>query len=410
MKNKTNRQFKIAIIAMLTAIVLVVASCIRFNALGDKSSASSQVEKTPETAATSEAVEPSQFTASSESAATTGVFVGIKSDGPTLQGKNGTKTSMIDGKSAWEKNKAFAEKYCTEASAVDGMKTFIGNQVYAIPQSVIEGSGDGDMSEEYSDTLFVQLYGYSLSYVDSTGWMANVANARQEKTGKRIYVFDYQEQADAYKAAWDRGQAILDGTEAGPENGIIVNGRFIEGYTARLVNGEYYIPLKAVAYAVDKDTFNDDTKNSKVTFSIPTPTGYSYVTVPYSATSVGSTHYNNVFESGNYDESAGEIWTDKFNYGDTNACFVPASQLMRYTGWYIYTDGNIVSIISDETDVSDMFVVNTQGNQSSVEQLKSGNTVTKYTDPNDKKLIDGYNDSLNDTTSESANASEPNVS
>ena len=64
-----------------------------------------------------------------------------------------------------------------------------------------------------------------------------------------------------------------------------------------------------------------------------------------------------------------------FRHGDGGSlCYVPVSELSRYTGWYIYTADNIVSIVTSDLDVTNNFVLNTQGSQSLEEQLKRGDS------------------------------------
>lgn len=319
-------------------------------------------------------------------------FVLLPSSEPTLQGHNGYFTQEDNGQKIWERDKEFADKWCTEDTAVAGLKTFLGNQVFAVPASSITGNAVPEGQED--PTVYVQLYGYSPNVVDADGYVRNISIwMRQEYTGKRIYVFDTQEDLDAAQKAWDAGQAILNGT-SDVKGALIVNGRLVDGGYPKLEDGEWYIPLTYVASVVNPDLYYNDTEKGVLTIPLQGSYAGATVSVPYSIGAPGL-YKASTFEAGNYNASLGEgadgdsFWTDQFTIGQGNACYVPASELSRYTGWYIYSDGSSVHVVTDDTDLSDLFVLDTRGNRAAANQTQNdGKTIIKYTDPNDEKLYD----------------------
>ena len=292
---------------------------------------------------------------------------------PTLCGK------LADAITEDEK---YVASLCTEETAVPGLTTFLGNQVYAIPLSALDQIPEG----ADGDTLYVQLYGERPNTVDWDGFIFDYWTwTRQEHTGTRIYVFNYQTDIDKAQLAWDKGQKILNGEDDGPVDGIVLNGRLLDSVFTTIVDGELYIPLAPVAEAFDAGRFYNNQHNFQLTIPIEQTDYRLSLLVPYNPyLRPGDEHTSEYyFTAGNTDPNCGELWEDKFRMGDGDACYVPAKELTRYTGWKISYNGRVTSIVTDARDVSDLFVLDTQGNRSAHSQLLSSNRVTKYTDPED---------------------------
>lgn len=364
-----NKKIILCVIGIVVTVGIIVASCMYLS--GGRKPADSSLQESAQTEKTT--TDPSSGQAESEIDTP---FLLLESKEPTLQGKTGYFDELYQGTQSYLEYKKFADEFCTEDTAVEGIKTVAGNQVY---ETQVEGL----------DPQYFQLFGYTPDYVDQDGWMSDMTLVRQEFTGKRIYILPTQEKVDEYKDQWDKGQAILSGKESGTKGDIIVNGRYIAKAKYIDVSGEYYIPLINVSEAVNESLYSVDIDNSIVYVPIHRTDGYTTLGVPYGATLPGSTHYTDFFTAGDEYGATGEPWTEQFQTGDGMECYVPASELSRYTGWYIYSNGNVISIVTDETEVTDMFVLNTQGNRSAEEQLKDGDTVVKNTDLFDENLQQG---------------------
>lgn len=373
---------------IILLVVLIVLGIVYLT--NDAKTTENEVTSAPATTETAE--EPIKETSETAEEG----FVLLDSVEPTLQGHNGYFTQEENGQKIWGRDKEFADTWCNSDTAVDGLKTFLGNQVYAVPASAITGAPVPEGQED--PTVYVQLYGYSPNVVDSDGFVRNISIwLRQEYTGKRIYVFDTQEELDEAQQAWDAGQAILNGT-SDTTNALIVNGRLVTGGYPKFKDGECYIPLVYVASAVNPDLYANNTQTGVLTIPLQGCYAGATISVPYSLGSPG-VYKSATFEAGNYYANLGEgatddvYWTDNFTIGEGNACYVPASELSRYTGWYIYSDGKSVHVVTDETDVSDLFVLDTRGNRTAENQtINDGNTIIKYTDPNDEKLYNMMRD------------------
>lgn len=279
-------------------------------------------------------------------------FTLLESASPTWQGVNEYKLAPA----------AAANVVCNDSTKMDGVVTFTGHQVYHV--------------DEGGQSQYLVLYGTDIQYVDAKGWMPNLAFCRKEWTGERIYVLDTQREVDEYTKAWQAGQKIISGEVAADKGTILVNGRLLSGYQYYDVQGELYVPLAAIARAVDPWSFAENGEAKTIQFSVYRPDGYECLIVPYDQTQVGSHHFESQkFASGNYFEEYGDVWNEMFRHGDGGSlCYVPVSELSRYTGWYIYTADNIVSIVTSDLDVTNNFVLNTQGAQSLEEQLKRGDS------------------------------------
>lgn len=377
------------ILPMIGIVLAFIAVAVGFSLLTHR-------EATPDSApiATAETAEPTPEPSAPATEETASAdFVLLDSAEPTLQGHNGYFTQEENGEKIWERDKRFADEWCTDDTAVEGLKTFLVNQVYAVPTSAIVGAENVDPSND--ETAYIQLYGYSPNVVDADGYVRNTSIwMRQEFTGKRIYVFETNEELEDAQKAWDNGQAILNG-EVSDENALIVNGRLVTGANVQNVDGEWYIPLLYVASVVNPDLYVNNTEAQTLTIPLQGTYAGATITVPYALRGVGSQAATDTFEAGNYNSNLGEgtsndvYWTDTFRAGDGNACYVPASELSRYTGWYIYTNGSAVHVVTDETDVSDLFVLDTRGNRTAENQIgDDGDTIIKYTDPFDPTLHD----------------------
>lgn len=308
-------------------------------------------------------------------------FTLLESKEPTMQGHNGYFTQEFAGEPAIQWDENFAEKWATSEYAVEGLKTFLGNQVYCVPISAMTE----EAPSENEEMVYFQLYGYTPNVVDPDGYVRNTRIwLRQEWTGKRIYPFDTEDELRFAQECWDAGQAILNGGEA-PEHAVLVNGRLLKGYSYQEKDGELYVPLRQIAQVVNKDLFYDSTELGILTVPLQGANVGNCVTVPYGLMNPGTFTAGGTYDLG---EAGGEnAWTDTFQCGYDASCYVPVSELSRYTGWFIYSNGESLHIVTDETDVSDMFVLADQGNRSAEQQLQGGGqTVTKYLNPNEVVL------------------------
>lgn len=275
----------------------------------------------------------------------------LESKAPTLQGNVGVKVGLDeDGNEIWMKNLHLANQYCSPETLVEGKTTAIGNHVYRVPAEYSWGEA-GEKNNE-KEMVEVQLSGLTpiSPYGENQYFLA-----RQEWTGKKIHIFDYDEEKEAFEKQWEKGQSILnDEAEATPGT-IIVDGRYLAGSKFVKVENEFFIPLAAVSEFSMLGDFRNDTNSKTLTVPYSTASGFGVCHVPYDVTKSVDQQNTNTFKS----LINGELID--FQAGNGRECYVPASELSRYTGWYIYTNDDIISIVTDELNVSDLAMVKEVG-------------------------------------------------
>lgn len=155
-----------------------------------------------------------------------------------------------------------------------------------------------------------------------------------------------------------------------------------------------------IAQELNKQACYKDTTNATYDIPLETGDGLSILKVPYDASTIGYVT-NKKFTTGNNSEDAGDdAWTEEFHAGAGNSCFVPQSELSRYTGWYIYTNGSVISIVTDKLSVTDNVVCKMdQGNRSAKAQMENGGTVTRTNTADELERLLGTD--AEDTSSES---------
>ena len=231
------------------------------------------------------------------------------------------------------------EKVNTESGP---MKSGTGHQIYK--------SRDDD--QDYI------ISGYSaMKLVD--GQVLNKTFLREENTGVRIYVMPNQSAETAFQNAWGSGSRILTGKTMAEKDAIIVDGRLIDAkYTEQ--DGEIYFNLADVAAEVDS-SFQYTVQDGKVLIY---PNEFCYVEIPTTAADIKqkeSFHVvNNTFT---FKSWAGE---DSFTIDDApvldqNTLLISARDASRMLGWRMYTNGSVLSIVSDPLNVSNKTVVYVNG-------------------------------------------------
>ena len=361
MKKKMNTKEKLSVIALFLLIAIIAVTTIALFFLKkptDDTKEQVEVTATPQPEATAEpTAEPTEQN-----------FELLESKAPTNQGI--TNYSEVKGENGLRKdeNKTFVDENATDEYIVSDVSTLVGNHVYR----------QNETMATIKEDRFYQFYGNEISWCDADGWSDDLYLPRKEFTGERVYVVDYPDEVEKFHTQWKNGQAILNKTEKGKEGNIILNGRLLENCQFISYNNDYYIPLANIAQELNKQACYKDTTNATYDIPLETGDGLSILKVPYDASTIGYVT-NKKFATGNNSEDAGDdAWTEEFHAGAGNSCFVPQSELSRYTGWYIYTNGSVISIVTDKLSVTDNVVCKMdQGNRSAKAQMENGGTVTR---------------------------------
>lgn len=301
----------------------------------------------------------------------------LPSQEPTNQGKSNYSQQIYDGALLQKDfNKQYVEEVATDEYAVPDTKTIFGNQVY---------KAAGAFESAMPSKKYYQFYGNDVSWCDEDGWTDNIYLVRKEFTGERIYVVRSNQELDEYNEAWEKGQKILNGEETGSSGDIILNGRLLS-CKYQFVNGEYYIPLKDVGEAFNSEACKIDKDNSILYLPLETGIGLVTLGVPYTqfgtAGAISTTFTASEITNKDYPE-----WTDNFHIGATSSCYVPQSEVSRYAGWYFYTNGDVLSIVTDDLSVNNNFVLYVQKDRSAKDQVAENGIIIRSSNQYDTSEI-----------------------
>ena len=214
------------------------------------------------------------------------------------------------------------------------------------------------------------------------GNIADTTFLREEDTGKRIYVFPNKTEESVFQNAWESGQRILSGKTNGDHGTIIVDGRMIPAQYFEK-DGQIYFSLVPVASAVDLSLrYTEDRGCVSVR-----PNEFLTVQVP---TNAANSEQKKVFHVAGskftFKSWSGESFSiDTMPVLDFDTTIISAENASKMFGWRMYTDGDVLSIVSDPLNVTNKTVIYTSGSMgltSVLEKDENGNDVINTYDSN----------------------------
>ena len=189
--------------------------------------------------------------------------------------------------------------------------------------------------------------------------------ARQEETGKRIYLFDSQEDVDKFLKSREEGRAVLDSASQEGDWKIVLNGQLIDGASPMLgEDGLLYLPLRQLAEAYNPPYTQFDSTNGVLyialddcLFGIPCDdasisTKNKYV---FEKLSDGYVHYRytDMGVGGNLTTLTGSPRVPQ----TAEYCWVTPDDLAFILGWDISVKGHVIHVQSDPLDDSDLYIL-----------------------------------------------------
>lgn len=222
--------------------------------------------------------------------------------------------------------------------------------------SMIYATGHQVYSSQSDEYRYI-LSGYSPIKLYE-GRISDTTFIREEGSGERIYVFPNPSEEAAFQDDWDSGQRILTGKTIGEHGSIVVDGRLIHSkYTEK--DDEIYLNLVDVASATDSSIHYSEEKG----YVAVRPNEFVTVQVP---TNAANASQNKVFHvSGGkftFSSWAGDSFSiDNIPVLDYDTTLISAENVSRMFGWRMYTDGDVLSIVSDPLNVTNKTVVYTSG-------------------------------------------------
>lgn len=176
---------------------------------------------------------------------------------------------------------------------------------------------------------------------------------RAEGTCERVRVFTSDENLGRAQAAWGRGQAILAGEEPAPEHCVILNGSLLDTKWERGEDGRVYLPMTDVAEAYDEQSEFYDVEGW-----LNVATDLQFVILPTALMpDIALEHFEVSDGTWRYASEKPPVWSDRFYLPQTDKTEMPIEDISRILGWKIYTNAEIVSIVTSELDVNDNFAL-----------------------------------------------------
>ncbi|OUP04982.1 hypothetical protein B5F36_01580 [Anaerofilum sp. An201] len=233
------------------------------------------------------------------------------------------------------------------------IKTETGHQLYRSPVEEEFYAGAEEGTDEPANYI---ISGYSLMLVQN-GVIEDRGFLREEGTGERIHVVQNSTAKDNFLKAWNDGQAILNGDTQGEKGSIIIDG-CLTSYQYTEKNGEIYFNLAEVAneicsIAPYKEESGYVTVYPNEFFSIQIPTTAAAGINPEAFNIVGDTFLFRGWNGNNFEYRAPVL--------DYLHPEISAHNASRMFGWRFYTDGEVLSIVSDPLNVNDNVVIYANG-------------------------------------------------
>ena len=225
------------------------------------------------------------------------------------------------------------------------MKTGTGHQIY---KSANE--------DEEEDARYI-ISGYSVVKLWE-GQVQDTTYLREENTGVRIYVQPNKSAEAAFLDDWDSGSRILSGKTLGEKGDIIVDGRLIHAqYTE--IDGEIYFNLGNVASQIDTAFLYSEEDGRLMIY----PNEFCCVTIPTTAANRELKEYYHIVDDHfSFSSWAGEgSFTFEAPVLEYDTLQISARDASRMFGWRMYTNGTVLSIVSDPLNVSNETVVYANG-------------------------------------------------
>lgn len=303
--------------------------------------------------------------------------------------------TAVSGKKMWEvKKDAIPDAEAVLDDTGNPVTIFTGNIVYQTKAPIQREDG----TRVY--TRFV-ISGYDVIWLDDDGTIDTPENMwlREETTAKHIYIVQDEQQLEEWTSAWERGQAALNGEISVSKGTIIVNGRILDSTHFVYQNGEYAIPIIDVAKAIYPQAQYESSLNFLSFLD-----GNGRTVIPFANCNAELKEKMGV-ANGKYTFAIPGFSMDvSLPIGSSG--LMSCSELSQIYGWKFYTDGNILLLITDECDYSNLFVLNTQESGWVDVEVISRQETAAEEQPEDKEPLDDNSSIYEDASDLTTDLSE----
>ena len=251
------------------------------------------------------------------------------------------------------------------------MKTFTGHTVYT--GKAITGAYGYDPGTIFdfivSGNDIIPVVGDMYGNFDIEAINPDALSMLYDENGKRVYVLDTQEEIDEAKYQWEQGQKVLNGELKPEEGSVVLDGRLLQ--KTKWVEHEY-----AGGYGIEMSNLVDEMLNQSYAdhfescVYIWSQEGGS---IWESAETIPARDYQDTYNIFKFDKDykfsmqvreVDEMWGDGFE-GSEERYFVlyglsyigEAKMLVDAFGWEITVEDGVMYIVTDETNVSDNFIL-----------------------------------------------------
>lgn len=205
---------------------------------------------------------------------------------------------------------------------------------------------------------------------------------REEGSGERIYVFPNKSEEAAFQDDWNSGQRIISGQTIGEHGDIVVDGRLIHSQYSEK-DGQMYLNLVEVASAVDSSLYYSEEQG----YVYVRPNEFVTVQVPTNAANSQQKKVMHVTgDKFTFSSWAGDSFSiTNIPVLDYDTTLISVENASKMFGWRMYTDGDVLSIVSDPLNVTNKTAIYTSGSMgltSVLEKDEFGNEVINTYDSN----------------------------
>ncbi|MEG1640645.1 MAG: hypothetical protein RR415_12745 [Ruthenibacterium sp.] len=356
MKNtRTKNIIAISAVVLLFALA-VIALCVGMQRSNQASMKKPLVKDDASQTVSQSVAEDSGLDISASSGKQSGSWKLLTTKQPSALGTSGILENRIDDKTTVRERRQI-DRSKLNALVDDngeGIKTASGHQIYQY-----------EINDETSQVI---LSGYRPVTVQNARITDTVAlqTLRKEDTCDRVYLFHNKDAFEAKQKSWDEGAALLK-DEAIPDGRfIIVNGCLISDIeTVTDDEGSLCVPIRSIATRCVPPSVYDDV----YLFLTVSASDNNLIQIPSENVDFSVQEYLKVNgDKWTYDCPYYPQWSDEFCIPVGDDMLMPVSDVSRIFGWKVYTCGNAVHIVTDDTDYNDNFIL--QDDNETIEKIQ----------------------------------------
>lgn len=177
---------------------------------------------------------------------------------------------------------------------------------------------------------------------------------REEGTGKQIRTFITESEVDMFNKGYEEGQAILKGEKESIPQGIIYDGVLTPFTFEGTADGNALIDLRDIALWASPDCYSYESGSPEIIVVVNENYAAGFKTTLLSEKSYDRLDVNVVDNSYRFRAYGVEFRTHLVHPDNPQ---LTVKEIARILGWTVYSDGEMLSILSDESNITDKAIV-----------------------------------------------------